>query len=39
VPFSDEDVVASVKNGRTTDELGASDTGSDSENNGDESFK
>jgi hypothetical protein len=35
--LSEEDIAASVKNGKTTDELGASDTGSDSEGNGDDS--
>jgi hypothetical protein len=33
----EEDIAASVKNGKTTDELGASDTRSDSEDNGDDS--
>jgi hypothetical protein len=32
-----EDTVSSMKNGKTTDALGTSDTGSDSENNGDDS--
>jgi hypothetical protein len=35
--FSEEDIAASVKNGKTTDKLGASDTGSDSEDNGGDS--
>jgi hypothetical protein len=35
--LSEEDIAASVKNGKTTDELGASDTGSNSEDNGDDS--
>jgi hypothetical protein len=33
----EKDIAASVKNGKTADELGASDTGSDSEDNGDDS--
>jgi hypothetical protein len=33
--LSQEDIAASVTNGKTTDELGASDTGSNSEDNGD----
>jgi hypothetical protein len=35
--LSEEDIAASVKNGKTTAERGASDTGSDSEDNGDDS--
>jgi hypothetical protein len=35
--LSEEDIATSVKNGKTTDELGASDTGSDSEDNSDDS--
>jgi hypothetical protein len=32
-----EDIAASVRNGKATDELGASDIGNDSEDNGDNS--
>jgi hypothetical protein len=35
--LSEEDIAASMKNGKTTEELGASGTGSDSEDNGDNS--
>jgi hypothetical protein len=35
--LNEEDIAASVKNEKTTDELGASDIGSDSEDNGDDS--
>jgi hypothetical protein len=37
--FSEEDIATPVKNGKTTDRLGASDTGSDSEGNGCDSCK
>jgi hypothetical protein len=37
--FSEEDMAYSVTNGKTTDELEASDTGSDSENNYDNFVK
>jgi hypothetical protein len=33
----EEDIAASLKNGKTTDECGASDTESDSGDNGDDS--
>jgi hypothetical protein len=33
--LNEDDIAASVKDGKTTDRLGASDTGSDSEDNGD----
>jgi hypothetical protein len=35
--LSEEDIATSMKNGKTTDELGASDIGSDPEDNGDDS--
>jgi hypothetical protein len=35
--LSEEDIAASVNNGKTAEELGASDTGSDSEGNGNDS--
>jgi hypothetical protein len=37
--LNEEDIAAFVKNWKTTDELGASDTGNDSEDNGDDSFE